>query len=214
MIWLARHGETAWNIAGRYQGRLESSLTSRGMQQAIALAEHVAALWANGQCVPRRLVSSPLERCTATAQQMARRLHLDVETDARLIEIAHGTWEGRYKGALERDDFERYRLWRDHPERVVFPGGESLADVRLRWKSFAAELLRHRQNTLVVTHDAVIRCALLEIQGRALDEFWTVRVENGAYAAIASADGGFTVVHECVADFLGNLRADSAGQAL
>ncbi|MGH7709278.1 MAG: histidine phosphatase family protein, partial [Vulcanimicrobiaceae bacterium] len=33
MIYLARHGETTWNLAGRYQGRLESALSALGVRQ-------------------------------------------------------------------------------------------------------------------------------------------------------------------------------------
>jgi len=37
-VFLARHGETTWNVAGRYQGRLESELSAKGAAQALALA--------------------------------------------------------------------------------------------------------------------------------------------------------------------------------
>ena len=34
-VFLARHAETTWNLAGRYQGRLESELSAKGQAQAI-----------------------------------------------------------------------------------------------------------------------------------------------------------------------------------
>ncbi len=214
MIWLTRHGETTWNLAGRYQGRLESALSPLGIRQASALAEHFAAQAERGERVPTRIVSSPLERCTQTARATARRLGLDVETDDRLIEIAHGKWEGRVKSELARSDSERYLQWSDDPARVVFPGGESLADVALRWDAAALEFARDPRDMLVVTHDAVIRCALLTAQGRSFDDFWDVQVENGAYAVMSVDDGRLTLWRECVADFLGELRSRPALQAL
>ena len=137
MVWLARHGETTWNLAGRYQGRLESALSGLGMQQGIALAQHFFERLSRGELVPSRVVSSPLLRCAATARFTAQTLGLGVETDERLIEIAHGTWEGRYRDELAANDPERYRAWREDPAHVAFEGGETLVEVLQRWRSFA-----------------------------------------------------------------------------
>jgi len=60
------------------------------------------------------------------------------KTDDRLIEIAHGTWEGRLRDEIEQDDPETMRRWREAPETVRFDGGESLADVDARWRAFAS----------------------------------------------------------------------------
>ena len=86
-VYVARHGETTWNLAGRYQGRRESALTALGMSQAFALAGAIV------QARVERVVSSPLLRCTATAKVAADRLNVRVERDDRLIEIAHGASE-------------------------------------------------------------------------------------------------------------------------
>jgi len=214
MIWLARHGETTWNVAGRYQGRLESTLTELGERQAAALATFFAERRGRAEPVPERIVSSPLLRCTATARAVAERLNVPVETDERLIEIAHGSWEGRYRDEIARDDAARYRLWREEPARVLFEGGESLAQVLERWRAFANDLLREPRPTLVTTHDAVIRCALVDLMGRPLRDFWNVRVENGAFARLANDGARLTLVRECEVEHLRGLRAEVTGQAL
>ena len=118
-VYVARHGETTWNLAGRYQGRRESELTELGMRQALALAD------AMDEAGVGRVVSSPLLRCTATARPSADRRGVEVETDDRLIEIAHGTWEGRLRDELAANDPERYRAWRRDPARVQFENGEN-----------------------------------------------------------------------------------------
>jgi broad specificity phosphatase PhoE len=215
MIWLVRHGETTWNLAGRYQGRLESALTSLGASQGFALADYFSARVANGEAVPTRAISSPLLRCTATARFVTSRLGIELATDERLIEIGHGTWEGRYKDDLERNDAATYRTWREHPERVNFDGGESLADVIARWRTFAAERLStSSEDTLVVTHDAVVRCALLDVTARPLADFWNVRVENAAFALLHATNGALELIEECSVDHLAGVRAATAGQAL
>jgi phosphoserine phosphatase len=206
-VYVARHGETTWNLAGRYQGRLESELSELGKRQALALAEAAARAGIG------RVVSSPLVRCVETARPAAERAGVPLETDARLTEIAHGTWEGRLRGELAANDPIRYRAWREDPAHVAFENGETVADVRARWRDFASSF-SPQTPALVVTHDAVVRVALLDATARELGDFWRARVENGAYAVFDVAGGRWTLVDECVADHLGALRASTEGQAL
>ncbi|MEA2688293.1 MAG: phosphoserine phosphatase [Candidatus Eremiobacteraeota bacterium] len=206
-VYVARHGETTWNLAGRYQGRRESELTPLGSRQALALADAMEQLNVG------RVVSSPMLRCTATAAPSAERLGLRVETDDRLIEIAHGTWEGRLRDEIAANDPARYRAWREDPAHVQFEQGENIADVLARWRDFAASF-RPTIPALVVTHDAVVRVALLDAAGRDLGAFWSANVENGAYAEFSVGASGWTLREENVVRHLGALRAPTEGQAL
>ncbi|HTW84648.1 MAG TPA: histidine phosphatase family protein [Candidatus Sulfotelmatobacter sp.] len=206
-VYVARHGETTWNLAGRYQGRRESALTALGMRQAFALAGAMDAL-AIG-----RVVASPLLRCTATAKPTAERLNLRVETDDRLLEIAHGTWEGRMRDEIAANDGARYRAWRENPDQVAFDGGETPHAVLARWRDFAGTL-RPAMPTLVVTHDAVVRVALLDGLGADVPAFWRTRVENGAYAVFEVEAERWTLLEERVDAHLTGLRADTGTQAL
>jgi probable phosphoglycerate mutase len=201
-------------MAGRYQGRLESALSALGVRQGFALASAFGDRLERGEHVPARIVSSPLLRCAATARFTADRLGVPLETDERLIEIAHGTWEGRYRDDLAREEPELYDAWRNDPASVSFDGGESLADVLARWRAFAHDLARESRDTLVVTHDAVVRVALLDLRGLPLDDFWDVAVENAAYAEIENDGGSLVLREECVTAHLASARADAAEQAL
>ena len=160
--------------------------------------------------------ASSARRCCAARKPRARartRRRLRVETDERLIEIAHGTWEGRLRDEIAANDPERYRAWRGDPAHVAFENGETIVQVRERWRDFAGSF-RPQTPALVVTHDAVVRVALVDASNRDLDAFWAVRVENGAYAVFDVDEGGWTLVEECVAGHLGALRASTEGQAL
>jgi probable phosphoglycerate mutase len=201
-------------MAGRYQGRLESSLSALGVRQSFALSNAFFERLLRGWPVPARIVSSPLLRCAATARFTADHLGVPLETDERLIEIAHGTWDGRYREDLATKDAARYRAWRNDPASVRFDGGESLAEVMARWQSFARDLALEERHTLVVTHDAVVRCALLDVQRRPLDDFWKMRVENAAFAILESDGTRLALREECVAEHLESARADAAAQAL
>ncbi len=208
-VYVARHGETDWNRAGRYQGRRESNLTELGSRQASALAERLAQ-----EAEPvARIISSPLRRCVDTARPLSDRLGIDIETDARLIEIAHGTWEGRLRDEIARSDPERMWKWRNDPANVAFTKGETVSQVRDRWRAFAAALGGTR-TTAVFTHDVVVRLAILEAAGLPLESFWNPSVANGAYATLGRSGETWTVVVECTAEHLNGIAADSNAQAL
>ena len=208
-VYVARHGETTWNLAGRYQGRRESALTALGVRQGFALADAFA------RSRPRieRIVASPLLRCNATAKFVADRLNITIETDDRLLEIAHGTWEGRLRDEIAADDPQRFRAWKEQPGAVEFEGGETLVQVRSRWQNFATACAGSMP-TLVVTHDVVVRIAILHAQSRGLDDLWNVRVENAAFAEFEVDAGRWTLVHENANEQLAGLRAATADQAL
>jgi len=206
-IYVARHGETTWNAVGRYQGRLETPLSPLGQAQAQALAGAFAYKHVE------RIISSPLSRCVQTAVPLSLNSAVPIETDPLLLEIGHGAWEGRYRDEIAATESELFRAWKEHPERVKFEGGESLADVLARWKAFV-EKFDPRANTVLFTHDIVIRLALLERTGRPMTELRHVRALNAAYAWFEVDGGVWTLREECVSDYLAGLAADPEKQAL
>jgi phosphoserine phosphatase len=205
-VYVVRHAETEANRDGRYQGRLDSPLSTLGHRQAAALAEALAG------CKVARVISSPLRRCVETALPVAERLGVALEQDNRLIEIAHGTWEGRLRAAIEREDAARMHAWRTAPQAVRFEGGESLADVNARWRSFA-ESHATDPDAIVVTHDVLVRLAILAATNRPLARLWEPQAENAAYA-VFEIDAGWRLVRECCTEHLIGLRADLSRQAL
>ncbi len=206
-IYVVRHGESEANREGRYQGRRDSPLSSLGHRQADALATSLGA--SKASCV----VSSPLGRCVETAIPIATRVGVTLTCDDRLIEIAHGTWEGRLRAELERADTARMHAWRTAPQQVRFDGGESLADVDARWRSFAASR-PDDADAVVVTHDVLVRLAILAATNRPLAQLWEAEAENAAYAVFDINDGRWQLVRECCTTHLIGLRADVSRQAL
>lgn len=123
---LIRHGETDWNIEGRYQGQADPPLNRRGLSQAeqvtIPLKEVGIEL----------VYSSPLRRAYQTAQVIAQELDVPLHTDPRLMEIHQGDWQERLVSEITRQYPENLRRWRTEPWSATPPGGESLAQVRDR----------------------------------------------------------------------------------
>ncbi|MDQ6780253.1 MAG: histidine phosphatase family protein [Candidatus Eremiobacteraeota bacterium] len=205
---LVRHGETTWNAEGRYQGRLDTPLSALGKAQAAALAEHIRSERVLA------VVSSPLSRAAETAAACAEALGLACTLDERLIEISHGSWEGRLRSEIERDDPERYEQWQRAPETVVFPGGEGLSDVQRRLDAFIASAeAAYGDGVLAVTHDIVVRLAILAAQSRPLGDCKEVEVDNAALTQFQLEGGRLRLVRQNDTRFLGELQSPLGSQA-
>ncbi|MFO7339854.1 MAG: histidine phosphatase family protein [Lysobacteraceae bacterium] len=172
-ILLARHGETPWNAEGRYQGQIDIPLSPVGEAQARALGERLRG-------VPiTRAVASPLSRARRTAElalgeDRAGMLALDPD----IQEIAHGEWEGLLAAEIAEKDPARLRAWREEPDTVLMPGGESLRQVLERsWRGLqrATEGLGEDDTLLMVAHDAVNRVLLCRVLGLPIGRLWTFR---------------------------------------
>ena len=159
VLYFMRHGETDFNAAQRLQGQYETSLNARGREQAEICRRVLAELFARDGIAAGKMtyVSSPLNRARETMEIVRRGLSLDPQayaTDARLMEISYGTWEGltlreveaREPGVLARREREK---WDFRP-----PGGESYREVAERVAAWYASVMR---DTVVVAHGGVAR---------------------------------------------------------
>ena len=99
-------------------------------------------------------------------------------TEPDLQEIAHGEWEGLLASEIQDKDPARLRAWREEPDTVLMPGGESLRQVLDRsWRGLANAMagLGDEDTLLVVAHDAVNRVILCRILGLPIGKLWTFR---------------------------------------
>jgi phosphoserine phosphatase len=173
-ILLVRHGETAWNRDGRYQGRTDVPLSVDGERQVRALAARLAH-------VPIALaIASPLSRARSTAEAIVGERGLVLELETALVEISHGGWEGQLAADVTRDHAAMLMTWRAGPPRdfPAGPGAESLAAVENRaWPVLASVCARlsDDQVALVVAHDAVNRVLLCRVLGLPTERVWSFR---------------------------------------
>jgi probable phosphoglycerate mutase len=172
-ILLARHGETAWNAEGRYQGQEDIPLSPTGESQARALGQRLRGVRIE------RAIASPLCRALRTAElALGEERAAMLASDDGFMEIAHGEWEGLLAGEIRERDPERLRAWRDAPHEVLMPQGESLQHVLDRaWPALvrACAGLGDGDTLLVVAHDAVNRVLLCRILGLPLAHLWRFR---------------------------------------
>ncbi|GGL97935.1 bifunctional RNase H/acid phosphatase [Micromonospora yangpuensis] len=155
---LVRHGETEFTEQRRYSGRGDVALSARGRAQIEATAKRVAALAPTVAAV----VSSPLSRCTATAQAIAAAVgDPPVRTEPDLIECDFGAWEGRTFAEVRAGWPGELDAWLAST-RAAPPDGESFTDVGLRVRR-AVEALRAaypKETVVVVSHVSPIKLAL------------------------------------------------------
>jgi glucosyl-3-phosphoglycerate phosphatase len=148
IVW--RHGRTAWNQAGRFQGQQDPPLLPAGRVEAARAARHLVdgGLEAGGVVV----ATSDLSRAVDTATVLTDLLGITPRVDPRLRETGLGTWEGLTRDEVAERYPEQYADWRaGRPVRGR--GGEEAAAVGARAVAALADLPGAR-TAVVVTHAA------------------------------------------------------------
>lgn len=173
-ILLVRHGETAWNREGRYQGRTDIPLSPDGEQQVRRLSERLRDLSIDVA------ISSPLSRARKTAEAILAGKSTVLELDDGLLEISHGQWEGKLASDVALSHAEMFGVWRSAPGRnsPAGPQAETLGDVEARaWAVLERAWMRLEgdQTLLITAHDAVNRVILCRVLGLPLERVWRFR---------------------------------------
>jgi broad specificity phosphatase PhoE len=171
-VFLARHGQTAYNLEGRFQGQQPVPLDDTGRAQAGVLAERAAgydfaALWC-----------SPLLRARETAEIVSARIGLEPHEDPRLMETDAGDWTNRPFTDVQAEAPELFEKFFTGNPAFAFPGGESFAAQEVRVAAALREIEAGALPALVVCHGMVIRAALSVRGGEWLPN--GQRVLNGA----------------------------------
>jgi broad specificity phosphatase PhoE len=160
-IHLARHGQTAYNHEGRFQGHLPVPLDATGRAQAAQLAEAAAQV---------ELVSlwcSPLHRARETADIVAARIGLQPREDARFAETDTGDWTDRSFAEIRAEDPDGFARFQRSDPTFRYPGGESFGEQSERVHAALADLRARPAElpALVVCHRGVIRLVLAALTG-------------------------------------------------
>ena len=150
-IYLARHGQTSYNVTRRFQGQTDVPLDETGRRQAQELAVKVADLGLV------ELWSSPLARARETAEVVSVHTGLDIRFDKRLMETDTGVWTNRYFDELDSMDPEAYGAFLNSRLDFRYEGGESFAEQAERVAAAFADISRGPHPALVVSHGMAIR---------------------------------------------------------
>jgi probable phosphomutase (TIGR03848 family) len=178
---LLRHGRTTANASGELAGRRPAELDETGRGQVERAGERLRRLPLT------TVVSSPLVRCRRTVELALP--EAEVIEDDGLIECDYGDWEGRTLKTLSKDP-----LWpvvQAHPSAVVFPNGESMAEMSARavatvrrWDTKINAEHGPDALWLACSHGDVIKAILADALGLHLDQFQRIVCDPASVSVI------------------------------
>jgi broad specificity phosphatase PhoE len=201
-IFLVRHATTAASASGANLGQTsDPALTGGGQQLATRLGRAVVLELASLPHDELRLISSPAQRCLATAAAIAGALEdgnpgrVTTAVEAGLRELDYGAWEGLTHDECRRRDPERRAAWEADPYATSAPEGESGQDVVVRafpilerverWLAAGAS-----RAAVVVSHNHVLRLRLGAVLGIPLRDYRRrLSIEPGSYSVHTFATG-------------------------
>lgn len=183
---LARHGQTDWNIAGRYQGQSDIPLNQVGCLQAAALAKRLSAETIHA------VYSSDLSRAKDTAQAIANVHQLKVQTDWRWRELNFGEWEGMTYKEMAAHSPSLFEEWMINPRHTSTPNGETLDELSKRVACAFDEVKnKHKDQTvLVVSHSGALQALLTNLLGIDLNRYWRLKISQASLSELAVYEDG------------------------
>lgn len=194
-IYLTRHGETEWNIAGKMQGWANSNLSSKGIQEAKNLGNRLK------DCKFAAVYSSPLGRAYDTAKYIVDGRSNEIILLDNFKEMHFGCWEGTSHSEVK----EKYpdvvnNLW-NNPGKYEPIDGETISQFVERIKKGLDIIIENNPegNVLLVTHALAIKAIYKIVNGSEINDIWQgpaihntsltiINVENGQMTIELSAD--------------------------
>lgn len=194
-LYIARHGETEWNVEQRLQGQKDSPLTKSGLKQAEFLAQSLRDIHFDS------IFSSDLLRAKRTAEIAALERKLAVKTTELLREHNYGIYEGKKYEEVRielKHSFDEYERLSDKEKfryRLI-PNGETDEEIVMRFITFLREvaLAYEGKNVLVVSHGGIMSAFLVHIGFGPQEK---VRIANTGYFKLRS-DGVDFFIDESV----------------
>ena len=181
-IYYIRHGQTAWNATGRFQGSKDIPLNDLGREQAAHAGGIMKQLLARHERGADSLgfVSSPLGRARSTMEFVRSGLGLvpgDYTLDDRLREIGYGHWEGSTLAEQEASHPDIFAARQTDKWGMPPPGGESYASVQLRMRDWYEGLTG---DTVAVAHGGTARALMVALDVQTIAEAAELPIEQGA----------------------------------
>lgn len=173
-LYLVRHGQTDWNVEGRWQGQADVPLNVRGRQQAAQVARALSKLGLVA------IYSSDLLRARETAHKLAALTGLEVQLDPRLREIHQGQWQGMLVTEIQERYGEAFQRRKDDPLNVAPPGGETVLQVKERVVGAIEDIVQQhpQERVAVVSHGFALAVIQVHYQNRPVTDAWKMIPEN------------------------------------
>lgn len=179
-LYLVRHGQTDWNIQGRWQGHADIPLNAVGRQQAEQIARSLASAGLSA------LFSSDLQRAAATAEAVSTMTGLPVNYDPRLREIHQGEWQGLVMGEVEARYSDLLAHSKVDPLNVAPPGGETVLEVRDRLVRAVEDICRRHplERVALVSHGFALALIWVHYRNIPMLQVWDHIPPNVEYRVL------------------------------
>jgi broad specificity phosphatase PhoE len=192
IIYYIRHGETAWNAEGRFQGSQDIPLNDLGRRQAADAGGILTDLFARDRRDESALtfVASPLGRARSTMELVRGMLKLptgEYAVDDRLREIGYGRWEGSTLVQMQASDPAIFAARQSDRWTIPPPDGESYASVQARMHDWYNQLT---SDTVAVAHGGTARALMVALGVETPDSAAELTIEQGAVYVFS--DGGLS----------------------
>jgi broad specificity phosphatase PhoE len=183
---LVRHGHVEGIQPLRFRGRAELHLTPRGLAEADAVAQWIASAWQ-----PSALYTSPMARCVATGEAIAKACRIEARILKELNDIDYGDWQFRSYDEIREAHPKLFDAWFATPHLFRFPSGESLQELVARTSDAVRFTISHHpdETVVLVGHDSVNRALLLQLLDQPLSSFWRLTQHPCCINEIDVVDG-------------------------
>ena len=175
-LWLLRHGQTDWNLTGRWQGQAPHApgLNDMGRAQTLGLQNQLKDINFSA------IYSSDLLRARQTAELSAESLGLIVTLEPRLREINLGVWEGMLSSDVEVQYPQELAERARDPFHTRAPRGESPSDMAERVVAAVNDIAKEHtdQSVIIISHGVSLAIIICHAQGFPLDEVYEHVPEN------------------------------------
>ncbi|MEQ8200747.1 MAG: alpha-ribazole phosphatase [Syntrophomonadaceae bacterium] len=194
---LVRHGETAWNLAGRFQGHSDPGLNEKGESQAMA----IAALLAGEEVV--NIFTSDLIRAMHTGRHIGAVHGIPLKTDSSLREINFGAWEGLTFAEIQARYPEVLQAWLQDPFSLRMPGGETAGELHQRvitaWNKIVQDS-NPGQTVVIVAHAGSLRMLLCHLTGVDSSRHWDFQMGHGVPVFLIKSGSTYRILYSGTLD--------------
>ena len=176
-IALVRPGSTAFDEQGRIKGALDIPLSDSGNRQVSRTLSEMSGYHFDA------VYSAPCESARETATQLAELSNVRSKSIEALANLDHGLWQGKLIDEVRLQQPKVYRKFQEDPGAVRPPGGETVAEAKMRIEKVLRRWLkRHQDETIaaVIPEPLASIFRLCVIDGR-LGDLWQSECDNGRW---------------------------------
>lgn len=204
-ILLIRHGQTDWNVAGRWQGIEPTPLNEEGWTQAEALAQHL-----KGRSIGS-IFCSDLPRAFQTASAIGRHFEITPQVDERWREFNLGVFQGYTRDEIQQHFPDEWIQFRDNYWDYAVPNGETRRAFLARLYDAWTDVMQTGPGPeiVVVSHGGAIKLLLMKLfENNA--QVQEALIANTSFTTIARDEGQWTLAGiASVPHLASTLKSDS-----